>query len=531
MPEGLKTGMVATESDATLPVGRQRWRIILVCLLLVLATALLYCRSAGYPFINYDDHAYVADNEHVTSGLTLENVKWAFQAGYASNWHPLTWISHMLDCELFGLNAGAMHAVNTLFHAANAALLFLFLRSATGSLWRSVAVAALFAFHPTRVESVAWIAERKDVLAAFFWFLTLLAYQRYTVRPEAGRYGLVVLLLALGLMAKPMAVTLPFALLLLDFWPLNRFQRESFGRLLKEKIPLLVVAAASCVITFHVQDAAGSVVSMENQPLHARIGQVLMTYGFYIGKTLWPTNLFIPYWDELAPTHVVLIGALFSLLVLCFGTIWLRTRFPYLAVGWFWFLGTLIPVIGLVQVGAQSAADRYTYIPSIGLLVAIVWGGRDLVRFLRIPLPIVATITAALLIACAALTSRQLGYWRNSKVLFEHAVATDPSNLLAINLLAWTYAADLDPSLRNGDEAVRLATLITEATERRDAQSLATLAAALAETGNFASAIETAEEALRLPSIQTHPQLMADIQHNLKFYRVGRRMRDFANDE
>lgn len=223
VPEGLKTGMVATESDATLPVGRQRWRIILVCLLLVLATALLYCRSAGYPFINYDDHAYVADNEHVTSGLTLENVKWAFQAGYASNWHPLTWISHMLDCELFGLNAGAMHAVNTLFHAANAALLFLFLRSATGSLWRSVAVAALFAFHPTRVESVAWIAERKDVLAAFFWFLTLLAYQRYTVRPEAGRYGLVVLLLALGLMAKPMAVTLPFALLLLDFWPLNRF--------------------------------------------------------------------------------------------------------------------------------------------------------------------------------------------------------------------------------------------------------------------------------------------------------------------
>jgi hypothetical protein len=362
---------------------------LFACLVLALGTAALYWPVAGYPFINFDDGDYIVDNPVTQAGLTANGFVWAFNGIHVGNWHPLTWLSHMLDCQIFRLNAGGHHLVNVLFHLANALLLFVFLRRTTGAEWRSAIVAALFAWHPLHVESVAWIAERKDVLSTFFWLLTLLAYTRYAqdVRRDAWRatndtdavpppvtrhpslfYGLALLGTTAALLSKPMAVTLPFTLLLVDLWPLNRMRNAAFGvrnlmRLVIEKIPFFALSFALCLVTFLVQHTAGAVSPVE---WSSRLGNVPVAYARYLAKTFWPTDLAIVYpYVYRWPTLAIVGSGLMLILVTTLAIVLVRRK-PWLASGWLWFLGTLVPVIGLVQVGAQAMADRYSYIPSIG---------------------------------------------------------------------------------------------------------------------------------------------------------------------
>ena len=359
---------------------RNTYTVAAVCGFLLLAVALVFGQTVRHDFVNYDDNAYVYENPQVAGGLTAHGIAWAFTSFHVSNWHPLTWLSHMLDCQFYGLHAGGHHLTNVLLHAATAILLFLVLRRMTGDLWPSAFVAAVFAIHPLRAESVAWVAERKDVLSGLFFMLTLGAYAGYARRPfSLGRYLTVVLLFALGLMAKPMLVTLPFVLLLLDYWPLGRIGPHrrtgisSFRRVVVEKIPLLALTAASCVATVIAQGTA--VIAIDVIPLPSRIANALVSYVAYMGQLFYPAGLAVlyphpegglPIW-KVAASSLVLAGISAAALV------W-RRRFPYLFVGWFWYVGMLVPVIGLVQVGLHAMADRYTYLPQIGLCIAVTWG-------------------------------------------------------------------------------------------------------------------------------------------------------------
>ncbi len=402
---------------------------------LIAVTLLLYWRVGQFEFICFDDEDYVTLNEPVLAGLTLDGFRWAFNIGYASNWHPLTWLSHMLDCQFFGLKAGSHHLVNVGLHALNAALLFLVLTRMTASTWRSAIVAALFAWHPLHVESVAWVSERKDVLSTFFGLLTLLAYSQYAATHKGRWRWFALLLFALGLSAKPMLVTLPCVLLLLDYWPLGRlklpvdqpreFLRHGF-KLALEKWPFFMLSAASAVITVMAQRK--SISSIESFGLIPRLANALTSYVRYLGKTFWPTDLaiFYPYPGDTAwwiggGAALLLAGVSF---VVCKAAL-LR---PYLLVGWLWFLGTLVPVIGLVQVGFQSMADRYTYLPLVGVFIMVVWGVADLCPATkRSKLPLLITTGMALLV-CIFLTTRQLAHWRDSIVLFEHALRVTEDN-------------------------------------------------------------------------------------------------------
>ena len=342
----------------------------LVYLVLIFVTLVVFHQLPSYDFINLDDNLYIYENSRVQAGLTLEGVAWAFTTFEAYNWHPLTWLSHMLDFQLFGLRPGLHHLTNLLFHLANTVLLFFVLRRMTGTLWRSGFVAALFALHPLHVESVAWVAERKDLLSAFFWFLSIWAYARYAERPGLNRYLPVLLFFSFGLLAKPMVVTLPFVLLLLDFWPLGRTQFHQAGpdnrplqqkvsvfRLVWEKIPLFALAAISIVVTFAAQQQGGALKSVEAFPLTTRIANALISYVSYIGKMIWPHNLavYYPYSGSVPAWQAA--GAGLVLLCLTVLVMWTAQKRPYLAVGWLWYLGTLVPVIGLVQVGSQAMAD------------------------------------------------------------------------------------------------------------------------------------------------------------------------------
>ena len=406
--------------------------------------------SAGFSFINYDDDVYVFNNAHVLSGLALENLIWAFHGEHWANWHPLTWISHMADCQFFGANPGPPHVVNALLHSANAFLLFFVLLRMTGFLWRSLAVAALFAFHPLHVESVAWIAERKDVLSTFFGFLTLLAYQSYVKQASLRRYALMALFFTLGLISKSMLVTLPCVLLLLDYWPLNRF--HSFAglcRLFGEKLPLFALSAVGCFITFHVQKTGGAVIPLDSLPLVPRLENALLSYFRYLARIFWPDRLAIPY-GMTNPDPVAVLMAGTVLVVLTIGMIRFGNRQKYLPVGWFWYVGTFVPVIGIVQVGTQGAADRYTYIPSVGIFLLAVWGLAAVFQRWHVPRSLIAGFAVAVISLCAVLTSRQLGFWRNSETLFKHSLALDPENLETQNCLAWSYATDPELKLRNG---------------------------------------------------------------------------------
>lgn len=425
-------------------------------LLLVLLTLGVYWPVTTYEFVDYDDGDYVTGNARVQAGLTWAGVKWAFTTGHASNWHPLTWLSHQLDASLFGQKAGGHHLTSLLIHCANAVLVLLTLRALTGANWPSAFVAGLFALHPLHVESVAWVSERKDVLSAFFGLLVLLGYARY-VNPADARssrskawYSLTLGAFALGLLCKPMLVTLPFVMLLLDYWPLTRVARNGSAEsiatrktwigLWMEKLQFFLLCLASSVITFLVQRKGGAVSPVEGLPISARVANAFVSYARYLKKTFWPDDLSVLYphpghWPASQVWGAVGLVAAISLLV-----IWARRRWPYLFVGWFWFLGMMVPVIGLVQVGIQSMADRYTYLPLIGIFMALIWSARSLVESRagwRIP---VAGISMLVMGACAVKTHFQTQIWKNTETLFSHAVRKTQNNYLAYNNLGFYFS-------------------------------------------------------------------------------------------
>jgi len=427
---------------------RLRAQLAGITVVLALLTSSVYWQVGRHPFVNYDDEPYVTGNPHVKAGLTWDTFTWAFGAYEAGNWHPVTWISHALDCELYGLNASGHHITSLLIHVLNVVLVFLLLERVTGAWWKSCLVAALFALHPLNVESVAWIAERKNVLSTFFFLLALGAYGWYAQKPGVRRYLAVTLLFALGLASKPMVITLPFVLLLLDYWPLGRVLgwtevRASFPvkqeyplRLILEKMPLLSLAAASALVTVAAQGT--SVIPTHALPFDVRLETAFSAYILYLWKMIWPLHLAIMYPHPgrnlgiLKPALGLLVVSGISLLV------WVqRTRRPYLIVGWLWYLGTAVPIIGVIQVGLQIVADRYAYVPLMGIFVAIVWGASSLFeKFTNWRTPAVAA--AVVLFVLGILTWRQLGYWRDSVTLWSHAVEVTSDNSIAENYLANT---------------------------------------------------------------------------------------------
>ncbi len=460
------------------PTRNQLFAVI--CLVLALVTVVVYWPITHHSFTNFDDDGYITGNSHVKSGLTWSGLVWAFENTETTNWHPLTWLSHMVDCQLYGLNPGGHHLTNLLFHIANTLLLFLLLNELTGALWRSAFVAALFAWHPLHVESVAWAAERKDVLSAFFWMLTLLAYTRYVTSDKwqvtrtasflsrvtchvSPYYCLALFFFACGLMSKPMVVTLPFVLLLLDFWPLARFScsitlstlnpqpsTKSTARLMYEKLPFFALAAAGSVATYLVQKTGGAV---SNDTLSFRVANALWSYLRYIFKTFWPADLAVIY---PFPRHWLAGLAIVAATLLVIGSGWfifLAGRHPWLLVGWFWFLGTLVPVIGLVQIGSQSMADRYMYIPSIGLFILVGWGLNDLPGSWPQKQKIVTLAGTAALAGCLACTWVQIKYWQDSISLFRHAMEVTTDNHVACACLAQALDA-----VGQEDEALILCT-------------------------------------------------------------------------
>jgi cytochrome c-type biogenesis protein CcmH/NrfG len=398
---------------------------------LAILTLVLYSPSFHYEFLNFDDDVYVSRNPHVLGGLTAANIKWAFElseAGdlrHAANWHPLTWLSLQLDASLWGANAGAFHRTNVVMHALASVLLFFGLFLLTGGYWPSGMTAALFAWHPLHVESVAWVAERKDILSAVFWMLTLIAYAGYVRRPSWSRYLLVMASLVLGLLAKPMLVTLPLVLLLLDYWPLRRAHApRGWPFLVLEKVPLMIVALGSCIVTLQAQRSAGATSSLDAFPLAGRLENAVIAYAIYLGKTVSPNNL-TPLYPYRRYSVLSVAAAALCLILITAGCARCRARQPYCLVGWLWFLGTLVPVIGIVQVGIQSRADRYTYIPLIGLFIIVSWFLCDIARERRVR-PLAVGISVTLMVACALATVRQLPCWRDSISLWRHAVVATP---------------------------------------------------------------------------------------------------------
>jgi len=427
---------------------------ILICVLLALAILAIYSQTATYGYVAYDDDQYVYKNPWVQAGLTAYNVGWAFTTFFYSNWHPLTWISYMLDFSLFGSNPGAQHLVNVALHLASTLLLFFALTRMTRQPWRCAVVAAIFAVHPLHVESVAWISERKDVLSTFFEMLTLLLYVRYTTKPGTRSYLAVAAAFALSLLAKPMAVTFPFVLLLLDYWPLRRLdwplKAAALRPLFMEKVPLLAMAAVASVLTFLAQRGYGAVVSLNRFPLPARAANAAIAYVSYMVKTVWPADLAVLY-PARGPEFGSAVTALLILAALTWAALrWVKPR-PYLVVGWFWYLGMLVPVIGLVQVGTQAMADRYTYVPMVGLSIAIVWTVADWVEHRPALRTVAAAATIAALAVLAVASYRQATYWKSSRTLFEHTLAVTTDNSIIQNNLGVIMAGE-----GNTAEAIKL---------------------------------------------------------------------------
>jgi tetratricopeptide (TPR) repeat protein len=414
----------------------KRWIVPGIALTLFAAAVLLYLPARRYGFINLDDGAYVAENPQIRQGFSGAGIAYALRASVAGNWHPLTMMSHLLDSQVFGLNAGPHHMTSVLLHALNAALLFALLHSCTGTIWRSALVAGLFAVHPLNVESVAWVAQRKTVLSTAFGLLAILAYGRYAAKRSGPWYVLTALLLLLGLLAKPMLVTLPLLLLLLDFWPLRRMGSARTRDLLVEKIPLFVIAAGFSAIAAMTQASAGAVVTIENVPLKIRAVNAVASVFRYVDNMIWPSQLafFYPYVaDPVTPSRLAVCAA--GIAVVTAAAIWFRRSCPYLVTGWLWFLTALVPVIGIVQVGAQASADRYAYVPLIGLFIVVAWaleawtGARRGARQ-------VAVVSAASALALYAGAARiQLSNWRDSISLYTHAIRVTRNNYLAFNNL------------------------------------------------------------------------------------------------
>ena len=485
---------------------RSRYSASIFCVLLIVATLAVYWPVLNHDFVIYDDRDYVTENPHIQGGIIRANGFWALTTFHAGNWHPLTWLSHMLDYQLFGLKAGMHHLTSLLFHMANSILLFFVLRRMTGAIWRSGFVAALFALHPLHVESVAWISERKDVLSAFFWMLTILAYVRYTERPGFNRYLLVLIFFTLGLMSKPMVVTLPFVLLLMDFWPLCRvqwgqlceensagFQKVQALRLVWEKIPLFALVLFSCVMTFLSEQGANTVGSLDIYPFSMRVSNALVSYLTYIRKMFWPGDLAVLYPYPGAITWWQTLGA--GALLVCLFVLALRAsrRSPYLVVGWLWYLGTLVPVIGLVQVGVQGMADRYTYIPIIGLFMMVAWGFHDLLgrrRHARVVLSISAGLLLSTLMIC---TWFQVRHWINSIALFTHTVNVTSDNYMGHHILgvAFEKKGRLNDALAHYFESIKIE-------PHNCPDSYSNIGGILVQQGRIEDAIKYCSEALRI---------------------------------
>ena len=476
---------------------------LLVAFLLVISTLAVYSRTRNHDFISYDDTAYVTQNPEVLKGLTIESTRWALTATEATNWHPLTWWSHMLDVQLYGLNSGNHHLTNVLIHSANGLLLFFFLLWTTGALWRSGLVAMLFALHPLHVESVAWIAERKDVLSSFFWMLSMLTYTWYAKRPKVSRYLTVLCCFSMGLLAKPMLVPLPFVLLLLDVWPLRRARIHLFGkkisggnvdlyRLVLEKIPFFLISTISCIITYWVQLNGGAVAPHHLYPLDVRLANALVSYAHYLIKTIWPGNLCVLYPHPGMPPLWQTSGAVLILTLVTALAVRKAVHHPWLIMGWLWFLGTLVPVIGIVQVGAQAMADRYTYMPLIGIFIIIAWGipGRMLEHSRGKTLVITGCLASLLLLSL--LSWRQTGYWQNSQILYRHALAATTDN----HVIHYNLGVVLSEQGRI-DEAIDhyRQTLIIRPDYKKAHNNLGF---ALAEKGRFDAAIRHYTRALQI---------------------------------
>src|SRR6266481_8602790 len=449
-----------------------RAQVVLVYLFLTAITWVVFGQTVRHEGVNFDDHVYVYDNPLVAGGLNINGIVSAFTHPHARNWHPLTTVSHMLDCQLYGLNAGGHHFTSVALHTIAVLLLFRVLRVATGALWPSAFVAALFAIHPLHVESVAWVSERKDVLSAVFFMLTLAAYVRYAIAPSLGRYFVVAMIFALGLMSKPMLVTVPFVLLLLDYWPLRRFdkvarlkaggsivgwlnRRPSF--LFLEKTPLLILSGLSSLVTIWAQDQATG--SLEQLPFTWRLNNALVSYIEYVRQTFWPARLavFYPYPNNPLSIWKVTLASAFLLTVSAIA-ICLRKKRPYVLTGWFWYVGMLVPVIGIVQIGEQGHADRYTYLPHIGLFVVIAWAAADLAmawHLRREYLWLAATTTIAVLGYGAVV---QTSFWKNSEELWNHTLSVTSNNDFAHNNLGFLYLrrGELDRAISHFETALKI---------------------------------------------------------------------------
>ena len=484
----------------------------LMAALLALGTIALYWPATRCDFISFDDDLYVTANAHIQNGLTWESLKWAFFNPVASNWHPLTMLSHMLDCQLYGLNPWGHHLTSILLHALNGALVFTLLQQLTGAMWRSLLVAALFAVHPLRVESVVWVSERKDVLSSSFGLLTLIFYARYArkratteigkpiaqanpardARSASTNYVLALFFLVLGLMCKAMLVTLPFVMLLLDYWPLERFRPGRLRPLVMEKIPFLGLAAVASVATFLVQKTAGAEAAGEYLSFEMRAGNALISYCRYLEKQFWPTDLAIFYphpgnW----PVEYVLLAGLFLASITVFVFV-KRQQYPFLLMGWLWYFGMLVPVIGLVQVGEQAMADRYTYIPSVGVLLFTIWGTYELTRNWRYRVIALSVAGSAAIVLCGGLTRQQMEFWQNSETIFRHALAVTKNNYLAHYNLAVVLEkkGQFDEAVTQFQAAVRLAPGYAGFHNN--------LGIALYKKGDLDAAISQYEEAIRL---------------------------------
>jgi len=511
-------------------------RTLFVWLFLAIAVIVIYWQVNNHDFVYFDDNEYITENRHVQTGLTSGNITWAFTTFHAANWHPLTWISHMLDYELFRLNPAGYHIVNLLFHMANTLLLFFILHRMTKGLWQSAFVAAVFAIHPLHVESVAWLAERKDVLSTFFWMLTMGAYVFYVERRGLKRYLLALFFFALGLMAKPMLVTLPFVLLLLDYWPLRRLaigkssviehtqsekspntrrkkkerqrsaikaehinktekqtrQQPAIGHIILEKVPFFVLSLASSIVTYMAQQKIGAVGSIQSLPLPARIANALVSYCGYIGKMIWPENLAVLYLHPGMPPAWKVIGSVLFLGITTFLIIRAVKRYPYLTTGWLWYLGTLVPVIGLVQVGGQAMADRYTYVPLIGIVIMVAWGIPELLRKWRHRDAALATVAVIILSIFSYVTWKQVQYWQNSVTLFRHAVDATSNNYVALTSLGRSLQdrGDVKEAIYHYSEALRIKPDFADAHN--------SLGTALQDQGRLEEAIAHYAEALRI---------------------------------
>jgi tetratricopeptide (TPR) repeat protein len=470
---------------------------ILLSFVLIIVTIGVFFQTTNHQFINFDDPGYVTKNPVVKGGLTAAGVAWAFTSTAMSNWHPVTWLSHMLDVQMFGLDPAGHHLVSVLLHALAALLLFLLLENLTGAVWPSIAVAALFALHPLHVESVAWVAERKDVLSCMFWLLTLILYAGHVKRGGYRFYLLSLLTFVIGLMTKPMLVTLPLVMLLMDFWPLNRMTGEGphkgrFLALFKEKAPFFLFSGLSAVITIYGQHKGGAMATLDKVPFFARIENALISYVKYIVLMVWPHDLAILYpFPKVVPLWQA-VGSGIILVAISVVVIRYRSRFPYLVTGWFWYLFTLLPVIGLVQVGGQALADRYTYIPLTGLFIAICWLLSDVTRGWRRREAILSILSALVISLLTAVTWRQIGYWKDDLTLYRHTLAVTSDNYLILNNfgIALDESGDLAGAYGMFQETLRI--------NPRSATAYNNLGALFVRWGNYPAAVESYSRAIEI---------------------------------